>query len=355
MKVFLIHLHVVRSLFYFVFCILISSCIQSEDQQIEKKPEKENANADNLLPQAFPLLNPEEASFSNLEAIIIRDMKNDIKLIFEEEFDKEFDKQFKRHSKRNPGLHPIVGINHRGWYQAPENTLTAFKESRQNGFDYVETDVRFTLDGIPVLLHEDAINRIARNADGTIIDNTISIQQITYEQALEYDFGIYKGNQFSGTKISRFDDFVVLCKSLNLHPFIEIKIGSSKNIASLVETVKKCGMKDHVTWISPYPGLLGYVKEYDEDASIGYIVEPPIEDSHISIVKNFKTEHNFVFIDSNYNLTEKDVQKCINANIPLMVWTVNSINDILSLDPYISGVTSNMHNAEDVFLKHNLP
>ena len=97
--------------------------------------------------------------------------------------------------------HDVVrSINHRGWYSAPENTIPAYKASKQNGFSIVECDVRFTSDGIPVLLHDATINRTARNADGTTISETISIGSITYSEALEYDFGIYKNAQYAGTK-----------------------------------------------------------------------------------------------------------------------------------------------------------
>ena len=54
-------------------------------------------------------------------------------------------------------------INHRGYNKiAPENTIPAYALSKENGYKYVETDVRFTSDGIPVLLHDVSINRTAR-------------------------------------------------------------------------------------------------------------------------------------------------------------------------------------------------
>lgn len=87
----------------------------------------------------------------------------------------------------------VNSVNHRGYNTiAPENTLPAYKLSRKMGFECVETDVAFTSDGVAVLLHDGTINRTARNADGTSISSSIDIGSITYDQALDYDFGIWK-------------------------------------------------------------------------------------------------------------------------------------------------------------------
>ena len=302
---------------------------------------------------AIPVLTQEESIVNNFKSEIISEIIVSMRKNIEEEIHNQLKNTQLKNNRVSPAF--VVGINHRGWHQAPENTLTAFKESKQNGFEFVETDVRFTFDGVPVLLHDSTINRTARNTDGTAIDKTVNIREITYEEALKYDFGIWKGNQFSGTRIAGFNDFILLCKRLKMHPFIELMEGSREEISFLVETVKQYGMKGHVTWISFSSALLDYVKECDESASLGYLVIPPVTEKHISVVKDLRTEFNYVFLDSSRNLDKKDIQMCIEAGIPLMVWIVNSEADILSLDPYVSGVTSDRLNVNEVFQKHYLP
>jgi hypothetical protein len=57
-----------------------------------------------------------------------------------------------------------------------------------------------------------------------------------------------------------------------------------------------------------------------------------------------------VFIDCAYgNIPEEAVQLCADADIPLEVWTVNSEGEILALDAYVSGVTSDNLIAGKVF------
>jgi glycerophosphoryl diester phosphodiesterase len=59
-------------------------------------------------------------------------------------------------------------IGHRGAAShAPENTLSAFEEGRRRGADWLETDVRCTADGVPVLLHDRTLDRTT-NGSGPV-------------------------------------------------------------------------------------------------------------------------------------------------------------------------------------------
>jgi glycerophosphoryl diester phosphodiesterase len=51
-------------------------------------------------------------------------------------------------------------IGHRGAAAyAPENTLDSFREARRRGATWVETDVKLTADGVPILMHDDSLKR----------------------------------------------------------------------------------------------------------------------------------------------------------------------------------------------------
>ena len=110
-------------------------------------------------------------------------------------------------------------INHRGYSaHAPENTLTAYKQSHKMGYKYVECDVDFTLDGIPVLIHDSTVDRTSNVKTGE------NIREITFEKARSYDFGYPDkfGDEFKGVKIPSFSEFISLCVELDLQPYIEI-------------------------------------------------------------------------------------------------------------------------------------
>ncbi len=246
-------------------------------------------------------------------------------------------------------------INHRGYnVEAPENTLPAFELSWEKGFSYVETDVSFTRDLVPVLLHDATINRTARNADGSRLSKQISIMDITYEEALAYDFGIWKGSEYSGTKIPTFADFLQLCQEKHLHPYIELKNSGNvteEQIRQLVFMVSEKGMLDGVTWISFNPEYLRWVRDLDPSARLGVLqIFWLTEDDFtrdIQRAKNLQTSSNEVFLDINPTLmfmvndgNNRYVSLCREAGIPLEAWTINETYTLQNLDPYFSGVTS---------------
>ena len=49
----------------------------------------------------------------------------------------------------------MLVLSHRGYHvRQPENTLEAFREAIDLGVDGIETDIRVTADGVPILFHE---------------------------------------------------------------------------------------------------------------------------------------------------------------------------------------------------------
>lgn len=238
----------------------------------------------------------------------------------------------------------VKTVNHRGYGRiAPENTAPAFELSADLGFWGVENDIRFTSDGVPVLLHDETINRTARNADGTEISGDVYISQITYEQALTYDFGIWMGEQYKGTKIMTFEQFVSLCRKKSLNMYNEIKAGTEQQVADLVQLVKRYGMKKHCTWCSFSPSYLEMVCRYDESARIGLTLST-LEMSDIPTLVSLKNGFNSVYvavhINQNSSITNEIVDALIAEDIELEMYTPNFISVMQSLNPYVTGVTS---------------
>ena len=215
----------------------------------------------------------------------------------------------------------------------------------------VETDVQFTSDDVPVLLHDPTINRTARNGDGTELSSTVYINSITYAETQEYDFGIWKDASYAGTKMPTFEEFIVICKKLGLHPYIEIKNEiqyTDEQMQSLFEIVKKYGMETRCTWISFAFRYLVMVKKAIPCARIGYIVST-ISDKRVIEAENLKTQYNESFLDANIsNLTSETLALVKNKDIPLEVYSINTESAMLQIDNYISGVTSDIYNYPTV-------
>jgi glycerophosphoryl diester phosphodiesterase len=57
-----------------------------------------------------------------------------------------------------------VGYAHRGFHpDGAENTMRAFRAAYQLGFRHLETDVRVTADGVPVLFHDPVLDRLTNH------------------------------------------------------------------------------------------------------------------------------------------------------------------------------------------------
>ena len=226
----------------------------------------------------------------------------------------------------------VRSIAHRGASSyAPENTLPAFQLAKELGFSCVETDIRFTRDGIPVCLHDGSIDRTS--------NGTGDLGNLTLEEVRQYDFGAWKDSRYAGTVIPTFEEFLLLCKNIGLHPYIEMKEGTSEQVRNLVDTVNNYGMKGKVTWISFDISLLATVRWYDDGARLGYLVSE-FYPSVVTAISGLRSGKNEVFLNSCIN-NSWVVEECRKTKLPLEIWTINKEWQMEEMDPYITGVTSN--------------
>ena len=241
-------------------------------------------------------------------------------------------------------------IAHRGASDvAPENTIPAYEKAAELGYTYVECDVMYTSDGVAVLNHE-KLNGVS-NATGLVSD-------YTYAELLEFDFGSWKGEDFVGTKIPTFEEFIKCCAELGLHPYIELKNNggiTQERVNALVATVEKYGLIDNCSWISFSHTYLGYVKNADPTARLGYLYSNAnFANGNVNTIKNLRTEQNEVFLDLSYTLINNSkyynvLMYAMENNIPIAAWTIDDEATMNSLTKYVTGVASNKLYADGYF------
>ena len=246
----------------------------------------------------------------------------------------------------------IKSINHRGFSNlAPENTLPAYVQSKRHGYTYVETDVSFTSDNIPVLLHDATIDRTS-NGTGTL-------SKMTYDQVKTYDFGSWKDAKYTGVQIPTLNDFLTICKLLGLKPYIELKDNgayTNAQIKQIVDMVQRHGMKENSTYISFNADYLQAIKELDSKARLGFLKGAQANYTQdLVICNNLKTSTNKVFYDVRYDKVTQQMIEALSAqDMPIEVWTIDDKETVWDLDDYITGVTTNSLNVGKIFVEHVL-
>ncbi len=111
-----------------------------------------------------------------------------------------------------PNNNPIK-IGHRGASKyAPENTLASIQSAIDLGIDYVEIDVRYTSDDVPILFHDKLLHR---TTDGFGYVKNTSLSELQ-----ELDAGSWFGEEFKGTQVPTLKDALELMQGricLQLH------------------------------------------------------------------------------------------------------------------------------------------
>lgn len=231
----------------------------------------------------------------------------------------------------------LQDINHRGYNTvAPENTLPAFKLSKTNGFNWIETDVRLTADNVFVCLHDATINRTARNIDGTTIGTSINIADITYAEALDYDFGIWKDVEYAGTKIPTLAETLALCRALNMKITIEIKnIGTQYN--ELANLVKMYGMTDKAEYIGSFTSIRN-MSSIISNGNVGIVGSSGNCNSNLhGLLKGLRMNGNTVYYHTdiyNSDATRRAILDEIAADDFIVVSRTNSTSEALNAPQY---------------------
>lgn len=107
-------------------------------------------------------------------------------------------------------------IAHRGAAAyAPENTLSAFRKAHELGATWVEFDVMLTRDGVPIIIHDETVDRTT-NGTGAVAD-------YYYEDIAKLDAGSWFSAQYVGERIPTFVETLNLLSDLSMGIEVEIK------------------------------------------------------------------------------------------------------------------------------------
>ena len=138
-------------------------------------------------------------------------------------------------------------IGHRGLKDyAPENTFSGIKKAISSGFKFIEVDVKITKDLIPVLLHDETINRTS-DGFGKCID-------FTYYELKKFDFGNWFSANYKNEKILTLQDALKYVSKNHIGINIELKPNKGKEIENIdaIEKIIKLYYNNLKLYISSF-------------------------------------------------------------------------------------------------------
>ena len=218
-------------------------------------------------------------------------------------------------------------IAHRGFSAiAPENTLAAFALAIEHGANSIEFDVQLSREGVPVIFHDTALDRITQTS-GKVRDKTL-------EELKMLDAGAWFSKRFSGEKIPTLKEALTILKNVDKFLYFDVKPHcewSNSEVEDFVKTLTVEGVKNKSAITSFNDKFLEQVRQVSEDLLIGHIVvnEAAYRDR---LAKAIPTGD--CLISSQYRvLLDRPslIESSRNQGIDVVAWTVDSREDMVKL------------------------
>ena len=186
-------------------------------------------------------------------------------------------------SVQPPGYLPKV-VAHRGASaRAPENTLAALSLAAELGARAVEFDVTVSADGVPVLMHDDTLNRCSNGMGPVILKDLSALRML--------DAGSWFGADFAGEPIPTLQQALALAAERNLTVNLELKptLGwESPTVAAVADVLRKTDLTNVPLLVSSFNVLaLERFSNLMPDVDLGWLTEAVPDDwlDHMAALK----------------------------------------------------------------------
>jgi glycerophosphoryl diester phosphodiesterase len=213
--------------------------------------------------------------------------------------------------------HQVLIIAHRGasaYY--PENTMIAFRKAVEMKADMLELDIQLSRDGIPVIFHDDTLERCTGHI-GEISDYTIA-------ELKKMDAGSWKSPDFTDEQIPALEEVLGFAKN-KIAVNIEIKPNSESNgiEEKALRLVEEYKMEHDVLFSSFDPEILIRLRMLSDSIPIALLYE---KNNHRDRnVFDFITKYGInAFNCSRWSIKKSWIKKLKRNNIPVLIYTVNS-------------------------------
>jgi glycerophosphoryl diester phosphodiesterase len=216
---------------------------------------------------------------------------------------------------------------------APENTLVAFEAGLAAGADGIELDVRLSLDGVAVIMHDPTVDRTT-NATGPVDARTAG--ELAGLDA-GYHFALDGAYPFRGRGIGVPPLRAVLDRHRAAPLIIELKSADPRLAREVVEEIHASGAAGRVTVGSFQKGALDAVRALDPAIRTGADMDEVRSRLDGWPAAGFQAKRAFAALQvpeiyaGQRIVTPEFIARAHDAGITVMVWTVNHEDDMRRL------------------------
>lgn len=217
-------------------------------------------------------------------------------------------------------------IGHRGAAAyAPENTLVGLHTAADMGIDWVEFDVKLTKDGVPILFHDETLERTTNGGAALVAETNFS-------DIRELDCGLWFAESFAGIKIPTLEEAIDVLLERNLGVNVEIKPcpGREKETAqAALDVLANCWDDHSRILISSFQHVsLETAFDLVEDWPRALLLGKEWPDNWQEMAEYLKVST--VNIDGR-TCTREQVESIIDARYPILAYTINDQIDARKL------------------------
>jgi len=244
----------------------------------------------------------------------------------------------------------VRSVNHGGYGSvAPTNSLEGYTASKAAGFRYVECDVKFTSDGVPILMHDETVDRTT--------NGTGAVRSMTLAQIKELRIDTHSST-YPDCRVPTLEEFLRHCHKLNLHPYIEwseVNSPPTDADASLIaQIIRRTGMDGKVSLISMRTNKLAAVCKFMPHLRCGFTSSSEPTVARLTAVINeinvgSKGQNEIFYNCSVETLTQEYVNNCHDAGIGCETWVINTPSIVKEVASWgVTGISTDSLNIRAI-------
>lgn len=208
-------------------------------------------------------------------------------------------------------------IGHRGAAgYAPENTLESIHTAADMGVEWVELDVKVTSDNIPIIFHDDELDRTTNGAG--------PVAQASWDDIQQLEAGSWFSDGFAGIKVPSLEDVLEVLVELDMGLNLEIKPCPGREIETTeaaLDILSRVWDDHDRLLISSFSHVsLETAMDMAPDWHRGLLLETEWPENWHELANYLKT----ATININGNkCTREQVETIIDLDKPVLAYTIN--------------------------------